>query len=91
MSKTRSRSSIAFLLCGPGIAVRIVGACGSFGKKGCSASVCPIACAVATLAAGFVVVVIGRAEAKRERGRRRHEVRMNEAMVEDVQPGLEQL
>ena len=85
MSKTLSRSSIAFLLFGPGMAVRIVGPNGSLGKNGWSVPICSTTCAVAALAEGLVVVVMGRIVEKCVRGRRRDDARRMEAMMKFVQ------
>ena len=60
MSKVRSKCSIAFLLSGPGIAVRIVGPCGSEGKKGWPIVDASGITAAATLAAGLAEVVTAR-------------------------------
>ena len=90
VSNTLSRSSIAFLLSGPGIAVRTVGLSGSFGKNSCSESFCSGACAAATLAAGLVVVVMGRIAGRRVRGRRRDDARRKVAIMAFVSIGRNQ-
>lgn len=59
------------------MAVLTRGAFGSSGKKGVSPLGVSCITAVATLAAGLAVVVMGRVEAKRVRGRRREAVRRN--------------
>ncbi len=90
VSKTLSSSSIAFLLCGPGIAVRIVGLEGSLGKNGCSLPFCSTTLAVAALAAGLVVVVIGRMVemGRRVRGCRRDEARRKADIMETLKGPL---
>ncbi len=62
------------------MAVLITGLVGSSGKKASEAA-CSATWAVAILAAGFVVVVMGRAMKRRIRGRRRDGVRRMEAIV----------
>ena len=84
VSKTLSKSSMAFLLSGPGNAVRMCGLEGSSGKKGCSETVCSAICAVAILAAGLVVVVMDLVVGRRVTGRRRDEARRIEVMSEVV-------
>ena len=79
---------MAFLLCGPGIAVRTIGPDGSCGKKGCSEPVCSRIRAVAALAAGFVVALIGRMAGTRVRGRRRDDARVKKAMTASVKSDL---
>ena len=85
VSKTLSRSSIAFLLCGPGIVVRTVGLSGSFGKYNSSETICSGTFAAATLAAGLVVAVMGRMAGRRVRGRRRDDARRKVAIMASVQ------
>ena len=82
VSKTLSKFSIAFLLSGPGIVVRMCGLKGSSGKKGCSEGACSASCAVAIRAAVLVVVVIGLTVERRRKGRERDEVRRIEVMIE---------
>ena len=84
VSKTLSKLSMAFLLSGPGIVVRICGLKGSSGKKGCSVGACSASCAVAIRAAVLVVVVIGRTVERRRKGREREEVRSIEVMIEVI-------
>lgn len=84
VSKTLSKSSIAFLLFGPGIVVRMCGLKGSSGKKGCSEGACSASCAVAILAAVLVVVVIGLKVERRTSGVKRADARTTEAMAEVV-------
>jgi hypothetical protein len=62
------------------MAVRTVGPNGSLGKSGCSEPVWSTTWAVAALAEGLVVVVIGRIVGKRVRGRRRDDARRKEDM-----------
>ena len=64
---------MAFLLSGPGIAVRTCGLNGSSGKKGCSECVRSASCAVAMLAAGLVVVLMGLTLERRVSEQKRNE------------------
>lgn len=82
VSKTLSKSSMACLLSGPGNVVRMCGLVGSSGKNGRSETMCSATCAVAILAAGLVVVVMGLVVERRVRGRRRDGARRIEGMAD---------
>ena len=62
--------------------VLIVGAYGSSGKNGISLVGASCITAVAALAAGLEVVVMGRFIAKRVRGRRREALRTKDMVIE---------
>lgn len=81
MSKISINSSIDSWVFGPGIEVVTRGALGSLGKKGVSSAEDSCIVAVATLAAGRAVLVMGRESGIRVRGRRREVVLKKDAMV----------